>query len=199
MTLPGTDADRWLIAYATMAGTEVLDWAARLMGLASAADVVAIAAQAVPGGAPLVLPYLSPAGERSPFRDSQIRGSAHGLALGQGRAEFARGALDGLTLAVVDCLHAAGDARSLALSGGGARSEMWCQSISDAAGVVVIGPDTAEIGARGAALTGAVNLGRAESLDALIAATVRPGRVFEPRAEQTKRFAELYERFVAAR
>ncbi len=199
MTLPGTQADRWLIAYATMAGTEVLGWTARLLGLASASDVVALAASSDADDLPLVLPYLSPAGERSPFRDSRIRGSALNLALGQGPAEFARGALEGLTLAVVDCLHAAGDAASLALSGGGARSELWCQFISDAAGIPVVGPDTAEIGARGAALTGAVNLGVSESLDVLTAQTVRAGKTYTPRPEQTERLTERYQQFVAAR
>lgn len=91
MTLPGTRDGRWLIAYATMAGTEVLDWTARLLGLTSAAEVVALAASADAVDVPLLLPYLSPAGERSPFRDSRIRGSVRGLTLGQGPAEFARG------------------------------------------------------------------------------------------------------------
>ena len=199
MTLPGTRPDRWLIAYATMAGTEVLDWTARLLGLASASEVVTLAATADVTDLPLVLPYLSPAGERSPFRDSQIRGSALGLGLAQGPAEFARAALEGLTLAVVDCLHAAGDAESLAVSGGGARSELWCQLISDAAGIPVVGPDTAEVGARGAALTGAVSAGLAESLDDLTARTVRAGRTYTPHAESTDRFADRYRQFVGAR
>jgi len=142
ITLPGVTADRWLIGYATMNGTEVLDWTADLLGLGGAQDVLELAATATPGQRPLMLPYLSPAGERSPFRNSAIRGSLHGITLRHTRADIARASVDALTFAVRDCLDRAGTVQRLALSGGGARSPLWCQAISDATGLVVTGPDT---------------------------------------------------------
>ncbi|MGI5459197.1 FGGY family carbohydrate kinase [Streptomyces sp. CA-249302] len=202
MTLPGCADDRWLIANATMIGTEVLDWTARLMGLADAAEVVALAGTAHPGDQPLLLPYLSPAGERSPFRDSGVRGSLLGLTVRHTRADIARATLDGLTLSLRDCLAATGPVHELAVIGGGARSTAWCQTISDATNLPVILPDTAEAGARGAVLTAAVDLGLTDGrdgIDALTARAVGRAGLLEPDPAEAARFDDAYGRFVAAR
>jgi erythritol kinase len=195
MTLPTGVPHRWLLAYATMTGTEVLDWTARLMGLAGAADVIALAAQSTSTVLPALRPYLSPAGERSPFLDPAIRGTLGGLSLRHTRADVARAAVDGLTLAIRDCLDAAGGARRLALSGGGARSELWCQTISDATGVPIDCPDTSESGTRGAALVGATDLGWFTSLDAAADVAVRPRHTHEPDDREHRRLSDAYAAF----
>jgi sugar (pentulose or hexulose) kinase len=199
MTLPTGTPGQWLIAEATMVGTEVLDWTANLLGLATAADLVELAATSRTADRPLLLPYLSPAGERSPFLDPTIRGSLHGLTLRHSRADIARAALDGLTLAVRDCLATAGRTATLALSGGGARSELWCRSIADATGCPVTGPDTPEAGARGAVLVGATGIGMVGSLGDAVALAVQPSRVYEPDPGQVAWFDDAYARYRALR
>ena len=199
LTLPGGAPGRWLVAYATMAGTEVLDWAVRMLGLRDVAALLALAEQATRPDVPLVLPYLSPAGERSPFLDSTVRGSVHGLDVMHGREDLARGVLDGLTLVVLDCLRAAGSPTELSLSGGGAQSELWSQSICDAVGLPVTCPDTSEIGARGAVLAGATDLGMFPDVEAATAAAVGAGRVLEPRAEETERLRAGHARLLQVR
>lgn len=63
----------------------------------------------------------------------------------------------------------------LALSGGGvARNELWCQVISNATGRPVTAPDIAEVGARGAVLSAAADLGGHGSLTELVTTAVRP-------------------------
>jgi erythritol kinase len=199
MTLPGTTDDRWLIAYATMTGTEVLDWSANLLGLGGPPELIELAATAVPGQQPMMLPYLSPAGERSPFRSSSIRGSIRNLSTGQTRADVARAAVEGLTLALKECLIAAGAVDSLALSGGGAQNSFWCQTISNALNVVTIGPDTDEVGARGAVLTAAVDIGIAPTMPDLIVAAVRQGAVYHPDPNEADRLEIAYREFLEAR
>ena len=197
--LPGAGPGRWLVAYATMVGTEVLDWAARLLGLADAQAVVELATSSTRTVPPLVLPYLSTAGERSPFLDSRVRGTITGLDTGHTPADLARGVLDGLTLVVRDCLSAAGLPDTLALSGGGSASATWCQNISDAIGVPVTTPDVAEVGARGAVICGAADLGRFDDVDHAITAAVGTGTTYTPDSRRTTYFDEIYERFVEAR
>jgi xylulokinase/erythritol kinase len=199
MTLPIGEPDRWLIAYATLAGTEVLDWMSDLLGLAGAAELTALAGSSTSGDLPLLLPYLSPAGERAPFLDPTARGALAGLNLRHSRADVARATVDGLTLAVVDCLRAAGTAGTLSLAGGGARSELWSQTISDATGLPVACPDTDETGARGAALAGAVALGRFTDLTEACNQVVRPRHVHEPDAARRTYFDDAYGRLLAAR
>jgi len=201
LTLPTGRPGQWLLAYPTMCGTEVLDWMAGLLGLAGPAALIDLAAQstqgpgsAVAGGspagsaglgagagaAPLVLPYFSPAGERSPFRDSGARGAVLHLTTGSTRADVARATVDGLTLAVLDCFLACGGADVLSVSGGGARSELWCQAISDAVGVPVRRADSPEAGALGAALIGAAEIGQLPDLAAGVEQTVTARRVHKP-------------------
>ena len=199
MTLPGAGPGRWLLAYATMIGTEVLDWAARLLGLADARAVVELAGGSTRTVPPLVLPYLSTAGERSPFLDSRVRGTITGLDTGHTPADLARGVLDGLTLVVRDCLAAAGLPDTLALSGGGSASATWCQNISDAIGVPVTTPDVAEVGARGAVICGAADLGRFNDVDHAITTAVGTGTTYTPDRQRTTYFDEAYERLVEAR
>ena len=62
MTLPSGTDGRWLVAFATLTGTEALDWAARTLGLADAGSVARLAATSTRTDLPLFLPYLSPAG-----------------------------------------------------------------------------------------------------------------------------------------
>lgn len=200
LTLPTGTPGSWLVAYATMAGTEVLDWMATLMGLAGAVELIDLAARSTlpvedPDALPLVAPYFSPAGERSPFRSSRVRGAVTGLTTGTTRADVARATVDGLTLAVLDCFDACGGAESLAVSGGGARSGLWCQSISDAVGVPVHRVDSSEAGALGAALTGAAELDLFPDIATAVEQVVGLGDTFDPdpgrTAHHRSRLAEL--------
>lgn len=193
--------DRWLLAYATLAGTEVLDWACALLGVPTAGDLVRLATDGTADlHPPLVLPYLSPAGERAPFRDPLAAGAVLGLRLGHGPADLARGVLEGLSLAVRDCLLAAGGRpASLAVCGGGARSPGWCALLADACGLPVVATEQDQVGALGAVLAGRLALEPGRDLGGLVAVDVRPGRTYEPDPAGTERFEELYDRFLAAR
>lgn len=196
--------EQWLLAYATLAGTEVLEWARGLLGLVGVADLVQLATG--PGAArpglepPLVLPYLSPAGERAPFRDPLAAGAVLGLRLGHGPADLARGVLEGLSLAVRDCLLAAGRTpASLAVCGGGARSARWCAMLADATGLPVVVAEQDQVGALGAVLAGELAMGGLAGLGQVVAEAGRAGRRHEPDPARAARFDDLYERFVAAR
>lgn len=199
ITLPGVTDDRWLIAYATSSGTEVLDWAAALLGLDDPAAVIALAATSRHPRPPLVLPYLSGAGERSPFLDTSARGAFLGLELAHTPADVARGVVDGLTLAVLDCLHASGDPTRLSLAGGGARSEQWAQSISDAAGIPVERPVIEEVGALGAVLSAAADQQLITDLDATVTQRIPRGPSHQPDRVEHRRLQSRYRDFVDRR
>ncbi|MEO8851121.1 MAG: FGGY-family carbohydrate kinase [Allobranchiibius sp.] len=199
MSLPAPEEGNWLLTYPTMVGTEVLDWTQRLLGLEHPGDVIRLADEADRSRAPMVLPYLSTAGERSPFYNPRARGAILGLDVTHTRAEIAAGIVDGLSMAVKDCVVSAGEANMVAISGGGARSTSWCQVISDAVGVPVTMPDVEEIGARGAALLGAYELGQFNSLHDAVTAAVKPREVLEPDPERTKVLADRYEKFLEMR
>ncbi|MGW0478841.1 FGGY family carbohydrate kinase [Nonomuraea sp. NPDC003214] len=152
IALPGG----YLRAFPTFAGTEVVQWACRLLGLDHPAELSELAERSEPGARGLALqPYFSPAGERAPFSDPLARGAFLGLSVEHGREDVARAVLEGLTLVVQDCLAASGPPpRELRVCGGGSGSALWLRLIADVTGLPVLRPADTEVGARGAFLVG---------------------------------------------
>ncbi|RJL30128.1 carbohydrate kinase [Bailinhaonella thermotolerans] len=152
---------RLLRVFPTLAGTEVIDWACRLLSLGGPAELGDLAASCPAGAGGLVfLPYLSPSGERAPFLDPDARGALVGLTLDHGPPHVARAVLEGLTLTIRDCLEASPVRPSdLRLCGGGSSSPLWRRLIAAVAALPVLGSPDAEAGARGAHLTGLRALG----------------------------------------
>ena len=127
-----------------------------------------------------------------------MRGGLRQLRLDHSQADIARAVLEGLTLAVVDCLDAAGPLERLALCGGGARSDTWSRMIADAAGVPVVRPTVSEVGACGAALQGVAAVGGTE-LAEVQDAGVRTGELLEPETQEHDRWRTRLEELRRAR
>jgi erythritol kinase len=193
---------RYLRAFPTLAGGQVIDWACRMLGLGDdPAALSELADRCPPGAAGLVfLPYLSPAGERAPFLDSRARGSFQGLSIDHEREHLARAVLEGLCLVIRDCLAASG-ARpvELRVSGGGSASPSWLRMLADVTGVPVVRTADAEAGARGAFLVAAVATGRAASEREAADAYIRAGDVFDPDPVNVAHYAGAYEAFLSVR
>jgi len=141
-----------LRAFPSLVGCEVMDWVGGVMGLGSPQALDVLALEAPPGSNGLVLlPYMSPAGERAPFFDPQARGGLFGLSFRHDRRDIARATLEALAFVVRDCFEAApAMPNEIRVCGGGARSDAWCQIVADVTGVDVLRSSNREIGARGA-------------------------------------------------
>ncbi|QDQ15087.1 FGGY-family carbohydrate kinase [Streptomyces spectabilis] len=198
ITIAYRGRERVLRAFPTLNGAEVLGWAARTLGLDGPPELADAAFGAPPGAhGVLFLPYLSPAGERAPFLDPRARGSFWGLSLEHTPADLARSVFDGLSLVLRDSLVAARTTVSeLRLCGGGANSDAWCQLIADATGVPTARSGDTELGAKGAFLTGLVLTGAESSMHSAAAKYVRMHTSWEPDAERSGFYAELYEEFL---
>ncbi|SDK17224.1 FGGY-family carbohydrate kinase [Nonomuraea jiangxiensis] len=197
IALPGG----YLRAFPTFAGTEVVQWTCRLLGLAGPAELGELAVLSPPGAGGLtLLPYLSPAGERAPFSDPLARGSLLGMSFEHGREHVARAALEGLTMVIRDCLAATGAAPTeLRVCGGGAASAPWLSLIADVTGLPVRRPADAEVGARGAYLVGLAATGAATSVPAAAAQHVRLRDAVEPDPARHAFYARLFDDFLTLR
>ncbi|AEF41333.1 FGGY-family carbohydrate kinase [Hoyosella subflava] len=186
-----------LRAFPTLAGAEVLVWAAELLSVSHPRDLVTLSEQSVPGARGLVfLPYLSPAGERAPFLDTHARGTFWGLSLEHGRADIARAVLEGLTLVIRDCLEASGArTEELRVCGGGAANMLWCKLIADVVGVRVVRSADSESGAKGAFLAGLVATGAAPDLEAAAIRYVRTHTSCDPDPDRAAFYTSLYREF----
>jgi erythritol kinase len=195
--LPG----KYLNAFPTLAGGEVIQWACQLLDLDNPTELAELADTCAPGAGGLAfLPYLSPAGERAPFLDAQARGSFLGLSFDHGREHFARAVMEGLTLVIRDCLSTSGVAPTeLRVCGGGAANPIWLQLIADITGVPVLRSTDAEVGAKGAFLVGLVATGGAARVEDVSSWYVRIRDTFTPDPQKAAIYSELYEDFQVLR
>ncbi len=201
LTIALDSAGAVLRAFPTLAGAEVLMWAARLLGLSHPRELVTLGEQSEPGARGLVfLPYLSPAGERAPFLDTHARGTFWGLSLEHERADLARAVLEGLSLVIRDCLEASGArTEELRVCGGGAGNPVWCRLIAEVVGVTVLRSTDSEVGAKGAFLSGLVATGEQPDLARAADQYVRTHTGCDPDPHAARRYTALYEEFCALR
>jgi xylulokinase len=145
---PGLSA--WLRVATTLNGGNVVGWARETFGEpAPRADAELV-----------FLPYL--AGERSATLAGDASGAFIGLRGRHGRAELARAAIDGVSLALADAFERAGgeigvDPPVLA-GGGGTRDRVWLQSLADALARPVEAVTEPDLSAWGAARSAATAL-----------------------------------------
>lgn len=197
MTLPSGVPGTYVRSLAAMAGVEIVSWGMKLMGLDNPAWLSDLAATAEPGSKGLIFhPYLSPAGERAPFRDSQARGSFVGMSFEHSRPEIARSLLEGMSYVIRTCLETGVDSiTDLRLSGGGANSAFWCQMLADVTGVPTMRSVDAEIGAKGALLTALVALGEESTMAEATQRHVHARDVFEPDPRTVAVYEEMFAAF----
>lgn len=134
-----------------------------------------------PGGAPLTGAFLG------------VRGWHR-------RAHLLKGLFEGVvfnTLGHIDDLRGGLDVSDIRLTGGGARSHVWCQMYADALGAPVHTTDADESGALGAALLAGVGTGVWGSLPEAVGATVRMVADYEPDAKRGEQLTETYETWKA--
>jgi xylulokinase len=169
--------------------------AAERVGGPNAYTVLTKEAETVPPGCEglVILPYFS--GERTPLNDPQARGVIAGLSLAHGRGHLFRAILEAIAFGVahnMEAMQAAGaNPRRAVAVGGGTKSELLLQIVSDVTGI------EQELPAQtiGAAYGDAFLAGLATELvpmSALDSHWVRAARRFVPDAERQELYADYY-------
>lgn len=145
------------------------------------------------------LPYLS--GERTPHVDPDATASFTGLTLRHGRGALTRAVLEGVAYGLRDSLEllrAVGvEAGAGRISGGGARSGLWCRIVASVLDLPLERTAVEEGAAYGAALLGGVRAGVFADVGEAVAACVRVTETVEPDPAWTAAYAEGYARFKA--
>lgn len=113
------------------------------------------------------LPYLM--GERTPYPDPNARGTFIGMDMNTGRKEMTKAVLEGVSFGLKDSLDILVDLGlpidEIRVIGGGARSHKWRQILADVFGHKIVGINTNQGGALGAAILAAVGDGSFENVD----------------------------------
>ena len=165
-------------------------------------DVLTELAEKVPAGSDglLVIPALNGAG--SPNWEPEVRGTVLGLSLRHDRATLFRAFIEGIAYeqrAMLDAMTELGiDASDIRLWGGPARSAMWCQLMADVFGRPVVAAATVDAGLVGAAILAAIGIGVHADVEAAVAAMVKPGRSYQPNAQNVTVYDRGYRRYLNA-
>lgn len=180
----------------TQAGGDAARWWAEARG--STVRALLSDAERAPAGSggALFLPHLL--GERAPLWDPEARGAFLGLGPATGIAELARAVLEGVAFSVRELFEAAQQAAGrpverTALSGGTARSDLWCQIKADVLNRPLRRLEVTDTAVLGAAVLAGVGTGFYPSIGAAVERAVREDRVFDPCPEAARRYDELFE------
>jgi sugar (pentulose or hexulose) kinase len=139
-------------------------------------------------------PYMNVAGEHAPFTNTNARGNFFGLNLMSDRHVLHRAVYEGMALAFKHCLDAyTYPVSDIRLSGGGSRSEVWCQIFADIFNATISLPGGTEFGAKGVAWNAALAAGHFKDWREAADAFCKVERVYEPNPEKVKIYADLYE------
>jgi xylulokinase len=189
-----------LHAAPTQSGGAALQWLSDLLGR-TPAQVSALAAEGEPGEAvPLFLPHLE--GERAPIWDASSRGAFARIDSAAGAAEMARSVMEGVAFSARWAFEALqkSSTRTVSLaniSGGGSRSDTWCQIRADALGFALqrtVVPDAATLGA---AILAGLGGGTMSSMRDAVRQLVRFDRTFEPRPAHRAYYNDKFGHFRA--
>ena len=159
-------------------------------------DVLTEAAQNAPAGCEGLqfLPYLT--GERTPYPDPNARGVFFGATLRSEAHWFVRAVLEGVgfglkdSFTLLDALHV--PVSEVRTNGGGAKSAVWRQILTDIIGHKHVTLEVDEGPAFGAALLAAVGTGTFASVAEACEATIRPSDETLPKPENVAAYEKYY-------
>ena len=143
------------------------------------------------------LPYLT--GERSPINDSDAKGVIYGLAIQHKKEDIDLAIVEGVTFALRDSFelikNLGVDINRIRITGGGAKSNVWAQMISDILGVEVVKIKVEEGPALGAAILAMVGCNEYDSVKEACNAIVELSTEFTPDSKKVNYYNEKYQEF----
>jgi sugar (pentulose or hexulose) kinase len=197
---------RWLLEGYQAAAAGVYRWFRDELGQAEVEtartsgrdpfDVINEQAAAVPAGSRglVFLPYFASAA--TPRYNSSARGVLAGLTFAHDRACIARAFMEGITMDMMDMIHAIRKAGAgvdrVRILGGPTRSGLWNQIQADVYGTSVQTLKVPDATVLGAAILGGVGAGVFASIEEGADQMVRVDKTYEPNPQAVKTYAALY-------
>lgn len=137
-------------------------------------------------------PYISNAGERAPFSNSNARAQFFGLSQDISREYLLRAVYEGVAFSIRHCLHEVEGNRRIILTGGGSQSKVWPQIISDITKREVLVPSTHELTSMGATMLAGIQAKIYLDLNDALAYTFNVDETYSPNIEKSKIYDKAY-------
>ncbi|WP_423189081.1 xylulokinase [Alkalibacterium sp. f15] len=143
----------------------------------------------------LFAPYIS--GERTPYTDSNIRGTFLGMDIAHTRDHFARAVLEGITFSLRDSFelmkkHSNKEFKQIVSVGGGAKNPDWLQMQADIFNTPVVTLETEQGPAMGSAMIAAVGAGWFDSFADCSKVFVKYKSEVQPDSEAALQYDKVY-------
>ncbi|MGL4606583.1 MAG: xylulokinase [Eubacteriaceae bacterium] len=132
--------------------------------------------------------------------NSNARGTFVGMSLGTTKADMARAVMEGICYEMNDIVRAEQEAGikidGIRITGGAAKSPLWCQMMADIFQQPIHILQTSETGCLGAALYAGVGVGVYDNCKAAAKQAVHITDTYMPNPENFEAYEEAYKRFV---
>ncbi len=178
----------------TQSGGASLLWFARSVLDVSFEELTKMASKSRAGADGLVfLPYIS--GERAPIWDSSAKGCFFGIKASHTANDFARSVLEGVAFSIKHILEFSGrtDIRSLRISGGGSKVDVWNEIRAGVLGVTIETSFCEEACALGAAMIAGKGTGTFSSYKEAAEKMCRVKDAYLPKSEDAPAYERNYE------
>ena len=205
-TLCSAVSGKWTVMSCTLAAGLSLKWLrdtccpeeiieAEKLGVDPYVVMDRLAENVMPGAGGLVyLPYLM--GERSPHPDPNCRGVFFGLSASHNRANMIRAVMEGVAFSQLECVDVFREMRvpveDMIACGGGGRSSVWRQMLSDMYGCPVSTLRTDEGPAFGVAILAGVGAGIYDSVESACDTLISKKSTQQPNLSTSKQYEEYY-------
>jgi xylulokinase len=186
----------WYLMGVVLSAGSALRWLRDSVAAEQPYDRLTAKAESVPAGSDglIFLPYLT--GERTPHNDANARGVFFGLNFAHDIKHLTRAVIEGVCFAMRDSLELMKEQSispsEVRLIGGGARSRMWLQTLSNVFGLPISTVQPAGGAAYGAALLAAAGCGMFTDIEEAVKSCIRTEGAVEPNADQQAAYEELY-------
>lgn len=142
----------------------------------------------------IFLPYLM--GERTPHLDPDCRGMFFGLSAIHTRADMIRAVMEGVSYSLKDCYsileEMGAKPHEMMACGGGGKSSLWRQMLSDIYSCEVKTTVSSEGPALGAAILAGVGAGLYSSVEDACAQLIKTKELHKPQAQNSAKYEKIY-------
>ena len=188
--------DAWHVMGVTLSAAGSLQWYRNTFHKGVEYSKLTKAAEDIqPGSEGLFfLPYLS--GERTPYADANAKGTFIGATVRHNSAHFTRAVLEGVAYSLRDCFMLNEElgvkTEQVRISGGGAKSKIWIQILSDLLNKEIVTLSSTEGAPYGAAILAIVASGKFNSVNEACASIIKIKSTTTPNKENINIYEDFY-------
>lgn len=203
--------EKYLKVTATMAGTPNIDWFLdSFMGelrtsmggderelfeyLEGKVEDIGIGS-----GGVIYHPYISPAGERAPFVDSNAKAQFFGISDSTTRLHLLRAVYEGVAFSIRDNLKHESAVQHIYLTGGGAKSRVWAEIIANVTGKTLYLVDESSPAAKGSAFAAGLGIGAFSGYEEIVRKTRERAVCIEPNMQKHRIYSDMFELYIELR